>query len=342
MYYRQWTTFFLLFALWNCPAQWAESQIWDPGVALLGNERCLEGRIELVGDRYVVRKTEGNQVSIPREQVQFVGQSKSEVYQFKKRYLTSKSRPGDHYKLARWCLSVNMLAEAGEHYLSLAKTHPPTNNPTVKRLGVEIKDAMLQQSDFRRYLGMAPVVRPESPARSSSPEGTKESTATSIVAASGITHGYPLPYQQTPNQQNGWAQTTEYPVVTAHAVTPTLGSVTPGPEPFVPNSSLYPLRPGSQSYRTVPTQNNPDGLPTNSRDSRLGNRPHPYELSNFPVGADIPTEEELNALDEWITTELGYPPVRTTQDPFDPEEFNRLRAAAENSTSAQILWNQQP
>lgn len=134
----------------------------ESGFVLLSNDRCLEGRVELLADRYVITRTEGNQVSIPRNQVQFVGGSKKELYRFKVRSLSPSARAGDHFKLARWCLSMQLLAESGEHYLKLIKTHPPETNSSVKRLGVEIKDSMLQQAEFRTYLGLAPIVASDS------------------------------------------------------------------------------------------------------------------------------------------------------------------------------------
>lgn len=135
------------------------AQVIESGYVLLNNDRCLMGRIELVGDRYLVQKTAGNQVVIPRDQVQFVGNSRQELYRFKLNRLPLHPRPGDHFQLAQWCNSVQLLAEAGQHYLKVTQTHPPATSPAVKRLGIEIKEAMLQQPEFRSHLGMAPLTR---------------------------------------------------------------------------------------------------------------------------------------------------------------------------------------
>jgi hypothetical protein len=324
------STIFVLIICWAISAGRGEGQVWESGVVLLGNDRCLDGRVELVGDRYTIKKTVGNQVSIARDQVQFVGHSMQEVYQFKRKFLTPNSRPGDHYKLAQWCLSVQLLAEAGEHYLKLAQTHPPKSNPSVKRLGVEIKDAMLQQAEFRRYLGMAPIVRPASaasrsgPSGPSGPGGADGSLADTVVTSSGSTGG---PTRR--DQLTRWIESSEHPVVTAHAVAPTAGS------------SLQPLLPGSQNYRPVPGWT-PASDSSPRPGKRLESKPSPTEIANFPVGADIPTAEELDALDDMITTQLGFPPIRLSQDPFDPEEFNRLRAAAGDNSPGQDLWDEQP
>ncbi len=133
------------------------AQVWNQGIALLQNDRCIEGRIERTGERYTITKAEGNQVSLPKGQVQYVGQNLIELYEFKRRGLPSNARGGDHFKLAQWCLRNQLLAQAGQHYLLLSQSHPPQSNPAVKRLGVEIKDAMLQQPAFRSHLGLAPV-----------------------------------------------------------------------------------------------------------------------------------------------------------------------------------------
>jgi hypothetical protein len=402
---------FILILLSTClglPAELSSGREWETGVVLLGNDRCLDGRVELVGDRYLIRKTQGNQVSIAQDQVQFVGNSWQEVYQFKARFLSRKSRPGDHYKLAKWCLSVQLLAEAGQHYLTLIQTHPPKTNPSVRKLGVEIKDAMLQQADFRRYLGLSPIVRspsigqpdvptdgevvsrqPESgvvtasavalsgtssgqseldaqfnsrvqmilinrcgqanchghlatnplrilePANIPLAKGSRDNLASVIRYLSGSPAARTLlldfatrPHgpQQSPGigeneahlvgELSHWIDQVASPVVPAHAVAPS-GSPT-----------LQPVLPDADSYRPVPAENDPRA--DQGRDSK-GETSKAFTAIGFPVGADIPTAEELNELDDAITRELGFPPIQNSQDPFDPHEFNRLRAAAANS-----------
>lgn len=147
----------LILAAWSILLSRADAQTWEQGVALLHNDRCVSGRIELGGDRLVLTKSEGHQFSVPRSQIQYVGSNLDDVYQFKRRALSPSARAGDHFKLAQWCLTNQMLEQAGEHYLILVQTHPPHTHSTVKRLGAQIKDAMLQQPGFRAHLGLAPI-----------------------------------------------------------------------------------------------------------------------------------------------------------------------------------------
>jgi hypothetical protein len=313
---------------WAALAGQVSGQIWESGVALLANDRCLDGRIELVGDRYTIKKIEGNQVAIGREQVQFVGKTMREVYDFKRRFLPSNARPGDHYKLAQWCLSVQLLAEAGEHYLKLAQSHPPQSHPSVKKLGVEIKDSMLQQDEFRRYLGMAPIVRPSPDRKSVIRSQTGKSPGAAVIAASGSTE------VASRDDLNFGAATPLHTVVNAYAETSPI------------ESKLKPLPSGSQNYRSVPERTGNSSRLIRPSD-RLSENSRAIDITNFPVGADIPTAAELNALDDLITTELGFPPVEVSDDPFDPEEFNRLRAVNRRAASgtapqSQLTRTEQP
>lgn len=137
----------------------AQSQFWDHGFVLQTNDRVLEGQIEQQNEFIRIKLNEGSEVRLPHKKVRAIGNSLNELYQFKKKSLPQFARGGDHADLARWCLSVNLLTEAGEHFLILAKEHPPQKFHSVNALGIEIKDRMLQQNDFRASLGMAPIQR---------------------------------------------------------------------------------------------------------------------------------------------------------------------------------------
>ena len=150
----------LAWICWVSLAISVHAQSWETGYVLLSNDRVLAGQVEMEADRYLIRKNAGNAVFVPRSQVQAVGHSLAELYQYKLGRMPMQARPGDHYKLARWCLSMQLLAEAGEHYLIVKKASPVEINPAVKRLGIEIKEAMLQQPEFRDYLGLPPLFAP--------------------------------------------------------------------------------------------------------------------------------------------------------------------------------------
>ncbi|MBX3423743.1 MAG: hypothetical protein KF752_19475 [Pirellulaceae bacterium] len=132
-------------------------QQWQSAYVLLSNDRCLQGQIEMLPDRCRIRQNEGNEITVHRNQVQCVGSSLDDIYRYKLSKLSVGVRAGDHFKLARWCLGANLLAEAGEHYLRLIKSHPPEAHPQVRQLGVEIRDMMLRQPELRSHLGLAPL-----------------------------------------------------------------------------------------------------------------------------------------------------------------------------------------
>lgn len=265
------------------------AQVIEFGYVLLNNDRCLDGRIEMVADRYVITKTEGNQVSAPRTQVQFVGSSKLELYEFKRRSIPPQARAGDHFKLAQWCLSMQLLAEAGQHYLKVIQTHPAQTHSSVKRLGAEIKEAMLQQAEFREHMGLSPLRPAAAKHALSAPPGEVAVAKASSDSA----------FEPFSAQFGGrLVESMQNPVVTADARMP------------VNPSGLRPVLPGAAQYQPVPAQ---------------------AAAANFPVGEEVPTSEEIDALDEMVTRQLGFPPLtdrRNVHDPFDPAEFNRKRAAS--------------
>lgn len=383
----------------SIPALTASAQVFESGFVLLTNDRCLDGRIELVADRCVITKLEGNQVTIPRSQVQYVASSKQELYRFKCRTLSPRSRAGDHFKLAKWCLSMQLLSEAGQHYLTLIESYPPQTNSSVKRLGVEIKDAMLQQPEFRSHLGLAPL-NPVGSHVAQTPSGgasavVPASTATVSLAEQlpmqvkslfvdrvqpillnrcgqaschGPASGNPLQlesavgsdaarrsqgnmesllryisqnaqsrsilmqYATKPHGKRNvapisarethlseeidrWLHFAQNQVVTAEA------------NSLAQPTGLRPVLPGSAEYRQVPDQ--ALGVPRASIASAGYADPGSVPV-HFPVGADVPTVDELDQLDQWVTEQTGVPPLAVetnSQDPFDPAEFNRLKAA---------------
>ncbi len=123
-------------------------------VLLKKTDRILIGTVRLNGNYYEIEIADQSRVSIPRDQVDFVGATATEVYQYKckniARWLT-----GDHFKIARWCLQNNLLPQAVEHYVIVEKAAP--NYPLVKQLGVEIEQKILSDVKFRTFAGLGPL-----------------------------------------------------------------------------------------------------------------------------------------------------------------------------------------
>ncbi len=125
-------------------------------VVLLKNDRVLEGEVEKRGDSFALKIATASQVMLPKDQVQYIGTSKLDLYQYKLRGILKPSA-GDHFKLSRWCMVNGLLDEAVVHYLQAAAWNG--DNPSVKRLAVELKEQLLKVPEFRDYLGL-PAVDP--------------------------------------------------------------------------------------------------------------------------------------------------------------------------------------
>lgn len=117
-------------------------------------DRVMTGRIAERGEFYEVEIGPDSRVSIPKHNVAHIAGSLEELYQAKSRGITHASL-GDHYQLAHWCLSNGLLAHAAEHYTETAQRSP--DHPRVRQLGLAIQERMLQDENFRRYLGLESV-----------------------------------------------------------------------------------------------------------------------------------------------------------------------------------------
>ena len=153
--------FTMLWTACPCTAQSStesSSLIIDSSQAVLlkKTDRILVGTVRLNGNFYEIDIADQSRVSIPRDHVEFVGANEFEVYQYKCRSI-SRWMPGDHFKMARWCLQNKLVAQATEHYDVVAKAAP--DYPLVKQLGVEIEQKILSDEKFRAYAGMPPLVQ---------------------------------------------------------------------------------------------------------------------------------------------------------------------------------------
>ncbi len=128
------------------------------GAILLKNDRMLVGQVESRGNLYSVAIAKDSRVSIPTDQVQYVGNDPLEVYDFK---VSSTKRwdIGDHFQMTRWCLLNDLLDQATYHFQEVTKIR--ADHPRVKQLGIELQKKLLEQPEFRNYLGLAPITGSE-------------------------------------------------------------------------------------------------------------------------------------------------------------------------------------
>ena len=128
-------------------------------VLLKKTDRILVGSVRLNGSYYEIDIADQSRVSIPRDQVEFIGANEAEVYQYKCRSI-SRWMPGDHFKMARWCLQNKLIVQAIEHYSVVEKAAP--DYPLVKQLGVELEQKILGDEKFRVFAGLAPLAEAKS------------------------------------------------------------------------------------------------------------------------------------------------------------------------------------
>lgn len=366
----------------------------EAGNALLVKEggRVLRGRITEVGTDYQVVLESGSSVRLPKSTVEFVGQDIGEVYRHRTKAIR-RWNSGDHMKLARWCILNDLSLEAIYHFEQVSQRHP--DHPYVRKLGLELKQHLLTEPEFRSHLGLAPLDTSDS----NSAVAQVENASNSVVPASALdsagaqgeqllTHPevanffaqrvQPIllnrcsqsgchggigntdlrirqPYKaeharitaenlqsvlgharddeqrflkyamtahstlrkpaiavtetQLINILSGWLEFAKNPVMSAVATSESMqqGAVVTAEatqtiqqlEPL--SRELVPVSPGDSGLRPVPQSR-----------AELG----------FPAG-DQPTMSEIDALDAQLREVLGESSPTTTQDPFDPNAFNR-------------------
>jgi hypothetical protein len=131
----------------------ATAQEAQPGALLLKEtDRVLEGNIVRRGDFFEVEIASQSRVSIPAVKVAHFGSTVEDLYVFKKQSISQWS-VGDHYQLTRWCLLNNLLDHAADHYMEVAQR--AADHPRVKQLAVELEKRLVQEPDFREFLGLA-------------------------------------------------------------------------------------------------------------------------------------------------------------------------------------------
>lgn len=114
----------------------------SPTVLLLSNGRILEGAITEEGDKYLVRQRGG---VIPKSKsiVEGAFPSMNALYKYKCSQVDDRD-PDEHLKLARWCMSQNMPAEARVELEAVAKLSP--NAPEITAMLASVEQAQARES----------------------------------------------------------------------------------------------------------------------------------------------------------------------------------------------------
>lgn len=155
-----WTRILINVSLWLalvCPAARAEDEFdayrgVQTRVVLLRNDRCLTGLVRQLGDQVVIEFDSNSRVSKATSEVLHIANDMEGIYQYKLSKF-SQLGVGENMRMARWCLSVGLNEHAAKHFQAVNKTVP--DHPLVKQLGVELRDQLLRDPEFREYLGLA-------------------------------------------------------------------------------------------------------------------------------------------------------------------------------------------
>jgi hypothetical protein len=123
-------------------------------VLLKKTDRVLVGTVRLNGNFYEIEIADHSRVSIPRDQVEFIGANEEEIYQYKYRSI-SRWKTGDHFQITRWCIQNKLLVHAIDHFEEVERQAP--NHPSVKQLGTELEQKILSDESFRAFAGLPPL-----------------------------------------------------------------------------------------------------------------------------------------------------------------------------------------
>lgn len=146
-------------------------------VLLKKTDRVLVGSVRLNGNFYEIEIADQSRVSIPRDQVEFIGADVEEIYKHKCQSIP-RWRSGDHFQLSRWCIQNQLLVHAIEHFEEVERQSP--NHPSVKQLGTELQQKILSDESFRAFAGLPPL--PTSTAIASNAKPTESVALASATA----------------------------------------------------------------------------------------------------------------------------------------------------------------
>src|SRR4051794_22027190 len=78
-----------------------------PAVILLTNGRLQQGLVSEAGPSYYLHVRGGSKIPIPKRDVETVGRSLDDIYQYKVGRIADRD-PDEHLKLAKWCLTQQL------------------------------------------------------------------------------------------------------------------------------------------------------------------------------------------------------------------------------------------
>ncbi len=150
----------LVIAFWMTQSRtvWAQNTreqgaFEGPGVVLLKHGSFHVGNVHQFGSQVQIELGSNAKVTHTASQIEFIGRDLEEVYQYKRRK-QSRMTVGDHFQLTRWCIRAGLIKHAAEHFLEVNKVE--SDDPRVRQLGVELRDKILADDEFREFAGLGP------------------------------------------------------------------------------------------------------------------------------------------------------------------------------------------
>ena len=136
----------------------------EDAVLLMSDGQVFRGKVTETAKGYLIRQ-KGNTFPKPRASVQGVFHSLDEAYRFQANHVPARD-PDEQMKLARWCMTNGLMAEAKTHLNVVAALSP--RSPAKQMLeGIELAEARSapKDADIRRTAAEAPREMPPSAAR---------------------------------------------------------------------------------------------------------------------------------------------------------------------------------
>src|SRR5205823_26059 len=110
-------------------------------VLLKSNGQVLRGVVTEEADRYVVR-VPGGEIRVPKREAERTFDSIAAAYRYK-RANVPEGDPDEHLKLARWCLTQKMMAEAKAEVQAVLVLSPKAREAKAMLASIEATEARL-------------------------------------------------------------------------------------------------------------------------------------------------------------------------------------------------------
>jgi hypothetical protein len=138
----------------------AQERAAGDSVVVLRNGRVLHGQVTYLGDQCSIALSGGGQVQLIRKELAVVAASKAEAYRQLRDEKVSRKSAREHLELARWCMRESLFAEAADELLTVMELDP--RNPQIEALNRQLHAIVKHQSSPPSPAGTAPAATEKS------------------------------------------------------------------------------------------------------------------------------------------------------------------------------------